>query len=135
MTTPSAGYRAKPVIRQTPIVAEKPHGEQRDVHGWKCTCGADQGQTVLAIEDDAQNAADLHTRTAHPGTFLADLTGLARRGEIKSGIRVLGDKVTYVQPVAAGGTYFETAAGGRFRFADGDGTEVLAYTDASTRPE
>lgn len=127
-------YVAKPVIRRVPVDPNKPAGEQRETWGWQCGCGSNEGPTVLATEDDAQNAADLHVRSGHPSTWIGALAGLSQTGTLKVGTRVLGDAIKYVQVMADGsGTYFETAAGGRYTVDEQH--RVRPYVDAATRPE
>lgn len=122
--------RARPIIRRVPPADGR--GPAYDAHGWKCPCGADQGDTVLAIEADAQNAADQHTRENHLATVLHDLGQLHEHGNLKVGATFLGDIVRYTQDTEKG-LYVETAAKGRY-VVDFE-HKATPYTDGATRPE
>lgn len=134
MTAPAAtGYRAEAKLREVKIDPERPHLGSRHVPGWQCPCGANQGPTVLATIEDAQNAADMHTRQAHRGTFLTELSALAKSGGAVKGATVVGDAVTYAKQMDDGRYYLEMATGARF-VVDHE-SRVSPYADGATRPE
>jgi hypothetical protein len=131
MTTDAAPLtRAKAVIRKQP--AADGRGQPWEAHGWQCPCGSDNGKTVIATKQDAENAADQHTREYHLSTVLADLGSLHSRDQLKVGATFVGDIVRFVKETEKG-TYVETAAHGRYVIDDS--SQAKPYTDGPARPE
>jgi hypothetical protein len=121
--TSDTATRATAIIRKVPSADGK--SAPFDAHGWRCTCGADQGNTVLATAGDAQGES-------HLSTVLGELGNLHEAGNLKVGATFLGDIVRYTQDTPKG-LYVETAARGRYIIDDD--SVARPYTDGPSRPE